>query len=105
MRSTGTKSSGGFKTRFPAIAALSCVAALLFTACEQKIETLGIKLTLQKRTLSNGLTVILVEDHTVPIVSYQSWYRVGSVDEKPGITGISHLFEHLMFKGTPKYGP
>jgi zinc protease len=47
----------------------------------------------------------MIEDHTVPVVTYQTWFRVGSVDERPGITGISHLFEHLMFKGTPKYGP
>jgi zinc protease len=68
-------------------------------------KALGINVKLEKRRLSNGLTVILVEDHTVPVVSYQTWFRVGSVDEHPGITGISHLFEHMMFKGTPKYGP
>jgi zinc protease len=66
---------------------------------------LGMNLSMKEETLSNGLRVVMVEDHTVPIVSYQSWFRVGSVDEKPGITGISHLFEHLMFKGTDKYGP
>jgi predicted Zn-dependent peptidase len=60
---------------------------------------------LDQRKLSNGLKVVMAEDHTVPIISYQTWYRVGSVDEHPGNTGISHLFEHLMFKGTPKYGP
>jgi zinc protease len=68
-------------------------------------EDLAIHLSMKVTKLSNGLKVILVEDHTVPIISYQTWYRVGSVDEHPGITGISHLFEHLMFKGTPKYGP
>jgi len=78
---------------------------LIPTACVSEMGDLGIKLTLDQRKLSNGLNVIMVEDHTVPIVSYQSWFRVGSVDEHPGITGISHLFEHLMFKGTPKYGP
>jgi zinc protease len=66
---------------------------------------LGIHLNMKVVKLSNGLRVILVENHTVPIISYQTWYRVGSVDEHPGITGMSHLFEHLMFKGTPKYGP
>jgi zinc protease len=79
---------------------------LLLLGCEGKVANpLGINLTLRQEKLSNGLTVILVEDHTVPIVSYQTWFRVGSVDETPGTTGISHLFEHLMFKGTPKYGP
>jgi zinc protease len=68
-------------------------------------DQLGIQLNYEKKTLSNGLVIILAEDHTVPLVSFQTWYKVGSVDEVPGITGISHLFEHLMFKGTPKYGP
>jgi zinc protease len=74
------------------------------TQAQSLEEQLGIHLPMKVYNLSNGLRVILVEDHTVPIVSYQTWYRVGSVDEHPGITGISHLFEHLMFKGTPKYG-
>lgn len=67
-------------------------------------QGIGLKIDLRTRQLPNGLQVVMVEDHTVPIVSYQSWFRVGSVDEHPGITGISHLFEHLMFKGTPRYG-
>lgn len=73
--------------------------------CQAKVNDLGIQLQFEKKTLSNGLTVILVEDPTVPMISYQTWFRVGSVDEQPGMTGISHLFEHLMFKGTPKFGP
>ena len=78
---------------------------LSLTGCNQALDHLGIHLKINEYQLSNGLTVILVEDHTVPVVSYQTWYRVGSVDEYPGITGMSHLFEHLMFKGTEKYGP
>ena len=66
---------------------------------------LGINLGLEKRTLPNGLTVLMVEDHTVPVISYQSWFKVGSIDEKIGYTGLAHLFEHLMFKGTDHYGP
>jgi predicted Zn-dependent peptidase len=58
-----------------------------------------------KKSLSNGLTIVMVENHRLPLVNYQTWYHVGSVDEYPGITGISHMFEHLMFKGTKKYGP
>jgi zinc protease len=95
------------KTRILAGAALFGVI-LAFTGFAKnapKENGLGIQLKLDRRVLSNGLVVILVEDHTVPIVSYQTWYRVGSVDEHLGKTGISHLFEHLMFKGTPKYGP
>ncbi len=52
---------------------------------------------------ANGLTVLFVEDHSTPVVSYASWFKVGSAWEKPGATGIAHLFEHMMFKGTPRY--
>lgn len=51
-------------------------------------------------TLPNGLTVILHEDHSVPVASVNVWYKVGSADEKPGRTGFAHLFEHLMFEGS-----
>jgi zinc protease len=53
-----------------------------------------------KFTLPNGLTVILHEDHTVPDVTVNVWYHVGSANEKPGRTGFAHLFEHLMFEGS-----
>ena len=51
-------------------------------------------------TLDNGLTVILSEDHSTPIVNLQVWYHVGSKNEPEGRTGFAHLFEHLMFKGS-----
>ena len=54
----------------------------------------------EKYTLSNGLQVILHEDHSVPIVSVNIWYHVGSKNEKRGRTGFAHLFEHLMFEGS-----
>jgi len=53
--------------------------------------------------LSNGLQIMLKEIHTAPIISNWVWYRVGSRDEKPGITGISHWVEHMQFKGTPQF--
>jgi len=86
----------------PMILATSC---LLITACNPLIEGMGIRLQMDRRLLTNGLNVLLIEDHTVPVVSYQTWYRAGSVDESYGTTGISHLFEHLMFKGTVTRGP
>lgn len=55
--------------------------------------------------LSNGLRVIVKEDHRAPVVVSQIWYRVGAVDEPQGLTGISHVLEHMMFKGTGKLGP
>jgi zinc protease len=51
-------------------------------------------------TLPNGLTVILHEDHSAPVVGVNVWYHVGSANEKPGRTGFAHLFEHLMFEGS-----
>lgn len=59
----------------------------------------------EEYTLENGLKVIIIEDHKVPIATFQIWYRVGSRDEITGKTGLSHLLEHMMFKGTHKYGP
>ncbi|MBI3543492.1 MAG: insulinase family protein [Deltaproteobacteria bacterium] len=56
-----------------------------------------------REKLPNGLTVLYVEDHTAPVVSYTTWFKVGSAWEKPGSTGIAHLFEHMMFKGTSRY--
>jgi len=55
--------------------------------------------------LDNGLKVLIVEDHKAPTATFQVWYRVGAVNENIGKTGLSHLLEHMMFKGTPKYGP
>jgi zinc protease len=52
-------------------------------------------------TLKNGLRVFLLTDHRAPTVAVVTWYRVGSADEEPGRTGFAHLFEHLMFKGSP----
>jgi zinc protease len=55
--------------------------------------------------LPNGLTVIVSEDHSTPIVHLQLWYHVGSKDEKKGRTGFAHLFEHMMFKGSKNVDP
>lgn len=53
-----------------------------------------------KHTLANGLDVIIHEDHDLPIVAVNLWYHVGSKNERPGLTGFAHLFEHLMFEGS-----
>ncbi|MCC7413471.1 MAG: insulinase family protein [Gammaproteobacteria bacterium] len=55
--------------------------------------------------LDNGLRLVVHEDHRAPVVVSQVWYRVGSSYEPPGYTGISHVLEHMMFKGTAAYGP
>ncbi len=56
-----------------------------------------------KFVLDNGLTVLVHEDHKAPIVAVNSWYHVGSKNEKPGKTGFAHLFEHLMFSGSDNF--
>ena len=55
-------------------------------------------------TLDNGMKVLLVESHKSPVVSVQMWVKTGSADEKAGEEGLSHFIEHLVFKGTRKFG-
>lgn len=55
--------------------------------------------------LENGLTVLVLRDARAPVVTNQVWYRVGSMNEHSGITGISHMLEHMMFRGSEKYPP
>jgi zinc protease len=56
-------------------------------------------------TLANGLRLIVKEDHRAPTAVQQVWYRAGSMDESPGTTGVAHVLEHMMFKGTRRVGP
>jgi zinc protease len=63
------------------------------------------EISMERFTLANGLTLFVLPDQRLPLVSLQIHYRVGSRYELPGITGISHLFEHLMFRGTETLGP
>jgi zinc protease len=63
------------------------------------------KLQYDISTLPNGLTLVLEEDHSTPILHLQLWYHVGSKNEKPGRTGFAHFFEHLMFKGSKNVQP
>ena len=72
-------------------------------AVQPKTDSLGIHFDVEKEVLSNGLTVLYHVDRSVPLVSYHTWFKVGSIDEKTGLTGIAHLFEHMMFKGSKKY--
>ena len=78
------------------------LAALLIGAplAGQETSTMELSLPYTEFTLDNGLTVLVHEDHAVPIASVNLWYRVGSANELPGRTGFAHLFEHLMFEGS-----
>lgn len=60
---------------------------------------------IQSSQLENGLKMVVYEDPTVPIVSVNVWYRVGSRNEEMGKRGVAHLMEHMMFKGSKNYGP
>ncbi|MDP7051871.1 MAG: pitrilysin family protein [Verrucomicrobiota bacterium] len=68
------------------------------------LAVFGQKVPVKEHFLSNGMKVLLVERHDAPSVSGGWVARVGSANERPGITGIAHLFEHMMFKGTPTIG-
>ena len=63
------------------------------------------KLDVSTHTLSNGMKILIHEDHDIPNVAMFFFFRVGSRNEGPGITGLSHFFEHMMFNGAKKYGP
>ncbi|MGQ0815493.1 MAG: M16 family metallopeptidase [Gemmatimonadota bacterium] len=75
------------------------IAAALMLAPQLGAQTVP-KLQFEKYTLPNGLEVILHEDHSVPLVTVNTWYKVGSGDEDVGRTGFAHLFEHIMFMGS-----
>jgi zinc protease len=57
------------------------------------------------KTLKNGMKIVVQSDHSIPNVAMYTFYKVGSRNEGPGTTGISHFFEHMMFNGAKKYGP
>jgi zinc protease len=81
---------------------LKSTATLLLTLCavgNAQAQNIP-KIQFEKYTLPNGLQVILHEDHSVPLVSVNVWYHVGSGDEDVGRTGFAHLFEHIMFMGS-----
>jgi zinc protease len=98
------------------------LAALSLAACQQQLDSDGQTTTeavaqitdaaapvppgnTHEKVLGNGLKVIIREDHRSPVVVAQVWYRVGGSYEPEGLTGISHVLEHMLFKGTKKYGP
>jgi zinc protease len=83
------------------------LAFLIFSLCFLFIplSEAGLKEQVFETVLPNGLKVILLENHKAPLVTFQVWYRVGSRNEAWGKTGLSHMLEHMMFKGTEKIGP
>jgi zinc protease len=78
---------------------------LLFFLLLSSTSQAGLGERVFETTLSNGLKVILLENPKAPLITFHIWYRVGSRNEEWGRTGLSHVLEHMMFKGTKKYGP
>ncbi|MBW4477205.1 MAG: insulinase family protein [Tolypothrix brevis GSE-NOS-MK-07-07A] len=70
------------------------------TLVATKPKSLTVTENVNKTVLENGLTVLTKEVHTAPVVAVQVWYKVGSRNEQPGVNGIAHQLEHMMFKGT-----
>jgi zinc protease len=89
----------------PFLCIVLAIAALYGASVALSAAVRPPKLEYQIATLPNGLTVVMSEDHSTPIVHAQLWYHVGSRNERPGRTGFAHLFEHLMFKGSKNVEP
>jgi zinc protease len=81
-----------------ALAAVFAIAATTLSArtIEDQVSTFQ---------LDNGMDVVVIEDHRAPAVVHMLWYRAGSADESPGVSGVAHFLEHLLFKGTEKLEP
>lgn len=88
----------------PLLAALAILGGLTASAGAQNPPAANITAGVRETVLPNGLKVLTKEVRSAPVVSFAVWYKVGSRNEHTGITGVSHLLEHLMFKGTKKYG-
>src|SRR5207253_1291148 len=89
--------------RLAAVSVAACACAVAVATLTAAVRPP--KLQYDISTLPNGLTVVLEEDHSVPIVHVNLTYHVGSKNERPGRTGFAHLFEHLMFKGSKNVDP
>src|ERR1700681_1953173 len=81
-----------------AMVCVACFTSLGTSAAAQEFPV-------AERTLKNGMKVLVQTDHSIPNVALYIFYRIGSRNERPGTTGISHFFEHMMFNGAKKYGP
>lgn len=83
----------------------AAAAVLLAVMAVWAGEARGQEFPVASKTLKNGMKVLVQPDHSIPNVALYIFYRIGSRNERPGTTGISHFFEHMMFNGAKKYGP
>lgn len=77
----------------------------ILLACGVPLGAQESRFPVATKTLKNGMKVLVQSDHSIPNVALYIFYRVGSRNERPGTTGLSHFFEHMMFNGAKKYGP
>jgi zinc protease len=91
---------GRFMKRFKGAASLSLLLVLL-SSIGARAQGFDVK----THMLKNGMKILVQEDHSIPSVALYIFYRVGSRNERPGTTGLSHFFEHMMFNGAKKFGP
>ncbi|MFQ5519500.1 MAG: M16 family metallopeptidase, partial [Mariprofundus sp.] len=77
---------------------------LFFLFCTASIST-ALAGDIQEAHFNNGVKLVVEEDHSAPVAMVQIWLKVGGRDELPGKTGLAHVFEHMMFKGSKKLGP
>ncbi|MES2906444.1 MAG: DNA gyrase C-terminal beta-propeller domain-containing protein, partial [Pseudomonadota bacterium] len=74
-------------------------------AFAQNSQVITVAPEAEQFVLANGLQVVVIPDHRAPVVTHMVWYRIGAADEVPGVSGIAHFLEHLMFKGTASLKP
>jgi len=86
------------RKRWVVFATVILVCAVALTAAFRKEDV-------KVHKLGNGLKILLLEDHAIPNVALYTFFHVGSRNERPGLTGVSHFIEHMMFNGTQKFGP
>ena len=82
---------------------MALTGALVFATAPLLAQTIEDQVTTFQ--LENGMDVVVIEDHRAPAVVHMVWYRAGSADEQPGVSGVAHFLEHLLFKGTEKLAP
>jgi zinc protease len=85
----------------PFVKAITACLAMLIFAAGVSAQAFDVK----THTLKNGMKILVQEDHSIPNATMYIFYRIGSRNERPGTTGLSHFFEHMMFNGAKKYGP
>ncbi|HEY1424078.1 MAG TPA: insulinase family protein, partial [Candidatus Acidoferrum sp.] len=88
-----------------AVRGLLLAALLAGTAASGKAQSEARQFPVATKTLKNGMKVLVQTDHSIPNIALYIFYKIGSRNEHPGTTGLSHFFEHMMFNGAKKYGP